>query len=125
MVRKKVQTSQLKLTYPLLPARDIVFFPNMVLPLSIGRTQSIEAVEKAMLSDRMIFICTQKDYNLESIDKDDLYEVGTVAEIIQIMRLPNGYIKILLEGKKQAVMRDFIQKDDKYISVEVFEMPDE
>jgi ATP-dependent Lon protease len=125
MVRKKVQTSQLKLTYPLLPARDIVFFPNMVLPLSIGRTQSIEAVEKAMLSDRMIFICTQKDYNLESIDKDDLYEVGTVAEIIQIMRLPNGYIKILLEGKKRAVMRDFIQKDDKYISVEVFEMPDE
>ncbi len=116
-----MKDGKVTLNYPYLPARDIVFFPNMVMPLSIGRGKSIEAIESAMLKNKMVFISTQKDYSLENITEKDVYSVGVIAEILQVMKLPNGYIKILLEGKKRAEIKQFFI-DEKFYSVDVVEI---
>lgn len=109
------------LNYPYLPARDVVFFPSMVMPLSIGRGKSVEAIEKAMSRNKLVFISTQKDYSQENITEKDIYSFGVIAEILQVMKLPNGYIKILLEGKKRAEIKKFFI-DEKFYSVDVMEV---
>mgnify|MGYP006287023291 CR=1 FL=1 len=87
---------------PMLPMRNIVVFPYMTIPFFIGRQQSIEALEEALAGDRKIFVVCQKDPHVETPTKNDLYEMGTVGNILQIMRLPKGTIKVLFEGKERA-----------------------
>lgn len=87
---------------PMLPMRNIVVFPFMTTPFFIGRQQSVEALERALATDRKVFVVAQKDPMVENPSEDDLYEVGTVGNILQIMRLPNGTIKTLFEAKSRG-----------------------
>ena len=87
---------------PLLPLRDIVIFPHMVTPLFVGRPRSIQALEWAMEREREIFLATQKDPRTDDPDLDDIYQFGSVGQIIQLLKLPDGTVKVLIEGKQRA-----------------------
>src|SRR5512138_2241173 len=101
---KTEEGAQSKKTYkstnrvPLLALRDLVIFPNMVIPLFVGREKSIKALEAAMERDRLIFLVAQKDARTDNPDKKDIYEMGTLSEILQILKLPDGAIRVLVEG---------------------------
>ena len=86
-----------KITLPLLPMREDIIYPGMTVPFFIGRKQSMEAVEEALKGDRRIFVVTQKDTSVEKPIQDDLFPVGTIGNVLQIMRLPNGTLKALFD----------------------------
>ncbi len=87
---------------PLLPLRDIVVFPGMVAPLFVGRKQSVNALNNVMIDDKKIFLLTQRDSNQENPDIDNLYKCGTIAKVLQLLKLPDGTIKVLVEGLQRA-----------------------
>ncbi len=89
--------------FPLLPLRDIVIFPHMVVPLFVGRERSIQALEAAMSGNKSIFLATQKNATIEDPKAEDVYSAGTVCQIIQLLKLPDGTVKVLVEGKKRGV----------------------
>lgn len=99
---------------PLLPLRDIVVFPNMVVPLLVGRPRSIRALEETMATDKMIFLATQKDLHINDPRENDIYMVGTVAEVLQCLQLPDGSMKLLVEGKIRARIKKFLDSKDFY-----------
>src|ERR671928_80487 len=94
-------------TVPLLPLRDIIVFPHMVVPLFVGREKSIAALEEAMGTDKTILLCAQKKAKTNEPTADDIFAVGTVGTLIQLLRLPDGTVKVLVEGKKRARVRKF------------------
>ena len=97
---------------PLLPLRDIVIFPYMVAPLFVGRPQSIGALESASEGDKLIFLLSQKDPKLDSPEEDDLYQTGTVGKVLQLLKLPDGTVKVLVEGCWRGQIRSFEPQDD-------------
>jgi ATP-dependent Lon protease len=111
---------------PLLPLRDIVVFPHMVVPLFVGREKSVRALERAMAGDRTLLLAAQKDAKSDDPSRDEIFEVGTLGSIVQLVRLPDGTVKVLVEGKRRARVRDFGQGDDFLaVRVELIEEPDE
>lgn len=100
---------------PILPVRDVVIFPYMILPLFVGRDISINAIEKAMESNKLILLVSQKDLNIEVPVIEDLYTVGTVGTILRMLKLPDGRLKILIQGLTKAIITDFEQTDPYYI----------
>ncbi|MFQ6672343.1 MAG: LON peptidase substrate-binding domain-containing protein, partial [Candidatus Tectimicrobiota bacterium] len=92
------QQAEIPTSLPLLPVRDIVVFPSMVLPLFVGRKGSIKAVDDALASDRMLMMAAQRDAELEEPRPEDLFDVGTVGMIVRMLKLPDGRIKILVQG---------------------------
>ena len=87
---------------PLLPLRDVVVYPHMVTPLFVGRQKSIEALEMAMAADKHVLLVAQKNPSLDDPKAEDLYSVGTIASILQLLKLPDGTVKVLIEGKERA-----------------------
>ena len=87
---------------PLLPLRDVVVYPHMVLPLFVGRQRSIEALEHAMLDNKQVLLVAQRNASDDEPGVDDLYQVGTVSNILQLLKLPDGTIKVLVEGGYQG-----------------------
>ena len=108
------QSIEIPKKLPLLPIRDIVVFPYMVLPLFVGREMSIKAIEVALEGNRMIFLTSQKDINVENPSPSDLYSVGTVGVIMRMLKLPDGRIKILVQGVARAKTVKFLQKEPFY-----------
>ena len=104
--------------YPILPLRDIVVYPNMVVPLFVGREKSIQALEEVMSNNRELFLVAQKDSTTEDPTEDSLYQYGTVASIMQLLKLPDNTVKVLVEGTSRAKIRKFIP-GDKFHQVEV------
>ena len=104
--------------YPILPLRDIVVYPNMVVPLFVGREKSIQALEEVMNNDRELFLVAQKDSTTEDPTEDNLYTHGTVASIMQLLKLPDNTVKVLVEGTSRAKIRNFVP-GDKFHQVEV------
>ncbi|UCH81575.1 MAG: endopeptidase La, partial [Nitrospiraceae bacterium] len=100
---------------PILPVRDVVIFPYMILPLFVGRDISINAIEQAMESNKLILLVSQKDVNVETPVIDDLYTVGTVGTILRMLKLPDGRLKILIQGLTKAKITEFSQTDPYYI----------
>ena len=98
--------------YMMMPLRDIVVFPAMIVPLFVGRQRSIIAVEKAIDRGRQIFLCTQKDAAVDNPSMENIYQVGTLAGILQLIKLPDGSIKVLVEGKKRCRIKRFSHEDD-------------
>src|SRR5436190_9448379 len=98
-------------TVPLLPLRDIIVFPHMVVPLFVGREKSISALEEAMNNDKEILLAAQKLAKTNDPSPDDIFAMGTVGTIIQLLRLPDGTVKVLVEGKKRARIERFIPND--------------
>jgi ATP-dependent Lon protease len=103
---------------PLLPLRGILVFPYMVIHLDVGRTKSVQAIEEAMVQDRIIFLATQKEAQTDEPGEDDIYQIGTVAEVKQLLKLPGGTIRVLVEGIARARVSRFIS-DEPYFQVEV------
>ncbi len=99
-------------TLPVLPLRDIVIFPYMVAPLFVGRPQSIGALEKASADDKYIFLVSQKDSKVDSPTEEDLYQVGTIGKVSQLLKLPDGTVKVLVEGCWRARMLNFQPGED-------------
>lgn len=98
--------------YPVLPLRDIVVFPHMVVPLFVGREKSVKALESLLKDDQEILLVTQKDASLEEPKTHDLYSVGALGKIIQLLKLPDGTVKVLVEGQSRARILRFSEKED-------------
>ena len=99
-------------TYPVLPLRDIVVFPHMIVPLFVGREKSIRALEEVMQSDKMILLATQKNAGDDDPSPDEIYTIGTLATVLQLLKLPDGTVKVLVEGIDRAKLGDFTERDD-------------
>ncbi|MBM3347795.1 MAG: endopeptidase La, partial [Betaproteobacteria bacterium] len=93
--------------YPVLPLRDIVVFPHMIVPLFVGREKSVRALEDVMQDDKQILLVTQKDAAQDDPQADDIYRVGTVGTILQLLKLPDGTVKVLVEGNHRARITGF------------------
>jgi ATP-dependent Lon protease len=94
---------------PLLAVRDVVVFPNMVLPLFVGRETSVLAIEAALAEDRLLFLATQRDQSIENPEPEDIYQLGTVSLILRMLKLPDGRLKVLVQGRAKAGITDYIQ----------------
>ena len=103
---------------PLLPLRGILVFPYMVIHLDVGRDKSVQAIEEAMIQDKMIFLATQKEAQTDEPGVDDIYQVGTVAEVKQLLKLPGGTIRVLVEGIARAKIRKY-EGLEPYFKVEI------
>ena len=107
------------LNLPLLPLRDIVVFPGMIVPLFVGRDKSVVALEQAMKANKEIFLVAQLDPSEDDPGKDDLYNIGVTATIMQLLKLPDGTVRVLVEGKQRAELRDLIERGDNYVEATV------
>jgi len=110
-------------TLPLLPLRDVVIFPYMVAPLFVGREKSIRALEEAMKQNKEIFLVAQKDAKTNDPTEKDIYDIGTIGTIVQMLRLPDGTVKVLVEGKGRACVRNYLPNKS-YFMVEVETIPE-
>ena len=106
-------------TLPILPLRDIVVFPNMIVPLFVGRKKSIKALEKAEQENKDILLVAQKDANVDEPHENDIYRIGTIANILQLLKLPDGTVKVLVEGIERAEISAFIDNNDFFESVTI------
>ena len=110
-----MKTSYLK---PLLPLRDIVIFPSMVVPLFVGREKSIKALQEVMKSDKSIVLVTQKNSEIDDPTSKDLYQYGCLSKILQLLKLPDGTVKVLVEGEKRVKITKY-SGSDSYLTSEV------
>jgi ATP-dependent Lon protease len=108
---------------PLLPLRDIIVFPHMVVPLFVGRQRSIKALEDATQKQSLIFLASQKDAKTNEPSEDDIYRIGTLGTVVQMLKLPDGTVKVLIEGKKRAKVIRFANNPEFFL-VEVEELSD-
>ncbi|MEC9490031.1 MAG: endopeptidase La [Halanaerobiales bacterium] len=112
------------LELPLLASRGVIVFPHMVIPLLVGRDKSVAALEEAMMEEKKIIIAAQKDEAVEEPDIDDIYSFGTIAEVKQLVKLPNGMIKVVVEGLERAEVIDYLDTEE-YFLVEAASRPEE
>lgn len=109
---------------PLLPLRGLLVYPSMVLHLDVGRDKSVKALERAMVEDNMILLCSQSDIDMEEPGHDDIYSIGTIARVKQMLKLPNGTIRVLIEGVVRAEIIQYTTNEE-YFEVHVKELPEE
>ena len=100
--------------YPVLPLRDIVVFPHMIVPLFVGREKSIKALEEVMRSDTFILLATQKNASDDDPATDAIYGIGTLASVLQLLKLPDGTVKVLVEGAARAQVKQYTDREDYY-----------
>ncbi|NIM28059.1 MAG: endopeptidase La [Gammaproteobacteria bacterium] len=103
---------------PVLPLRDVVVYPHMVIPLFVGREKSIRALERAMEHDKKIFLVAQKDAGQDEPNPDDIYRIGTISTILQLLKLPDGTVKVLVEGGERARVEAFVD-DEEFFGAEL------
>ncbi|EYS95085.1 lon protease [Bartonella bacilliformis Peru38] len=108
------ETKVMEELYAVLPLRDIVVFPHMIVPLFVGREKSIHALEKIITEDKPILLATQKNAADDDPKAEDIYDIGTVANILQLLKLPDGTVKVLVEGTARAKISQFITNEDYY-----------
>ena len=108
---------------PLLPLRDIIVFPHMVVPLFVGREKSISALEEAMAADKELVLAAQKKAKTNDPTSEDIFEVGTIGHIIQLLRLPDGTVKVLVEGRQRTQIVEYEQSAP-FFQVEVQDLPE-
>lgn len=111
------EVSSESVVLPLLPLRDVVVYPHMVIPLFVGREKSIAALEKAMSEDKQVLLVAQKTPSVDDPGHEDLYQVGTISQILQILKLPDGTVKVLVEGKQRSHING-IEEVDGYFQAE-------
>lgn len=109
---------------PLLPLRDLIIFPHLMMPLFVGREKSIAALEEAISKQSDIILAAQRDAKTNNPDPKDIYSVGTIGTIIQLLKLPDGTVKVLVEGKRRVKIKDFVPNDNFFV-VKYEEIPEE
>jgi len=109
---------------PLLPLRDIIVFPHMVVPLFVGRQKSIKALEEAMNKQKFILLAAQREAKTNDPDENDIYRVGTLGTVVQLLRLPDGTVKVLVEGKKRARVLRYVENPE-FFAVEIEEIDEQ
>tara|TARA_B110000879_G_scaffold207228_1_gene290534 strand:+ start:1609 stop:4035 length:2427 start_codon:yes stop_codon:yes gene_type:complete len=97
---------------PVLPLRDVVVYPHMVIPLFVGREKSIKALEAAMVGDKQILLIAQKSSKQDDPSRDDIYDVGTISSILQLLKLPDGTVKVLVEGESRAKLESILDQEE-------------
>ncbi len=105
-------TEPLNTSYPVLPLRDIVVFPHMIVPLFVGREKSVRALEEVMADDKQILLSSQVDPAEDDPDIDGIYRTGVLANVLQLLKLPDGTVKVLVEGQSRVTITDFLENDD-------------
>jgi ATP-dependent Lon protease len=120
----KYDNNKSTIQLPLLPLRDIVVYPHMVAPLFVGRTQSVNALTEAMNKEKQIFLVTQKSAGIDDPKEKDISKIGTIGNVLQLLRLPDGTVKALVEGKKRAKIKRFIPNEN-FFQVELESIPDD
>ena len=103
---------------PLLPLRDIVIFPSMVIPLFVGREKSIKALQEVMKSDKSIVLVTQKNSEIDDPQDKDLFGYGCLSKVLQLLKLPDGTVKVLVEGEKRVKILKYFNQDDGFLKCE-------
>ena len=98
--------------FPVLPLRDIVVFPHMIVPLFVGRERSVRALEDVMKNDKQILLVAQKNAAQDDPTTDDIYTVGTVSTVLQLLKLPDGTVKVLVEGGQRARIVEYAENPD-------------
>lgn len=121
--KTETDKSPVRRTLPALPLRDIVVFPHMVSQLFVGREKSIAALDEAMARDKEVFMAAQKSAKTNEPTPDDIHSIGTIGVVVQLLRLADGTVKVLIEGRRRAKIRRFAETHD-YFLVEVDELPD-
>ena len=104
---------------PLLPLRDIVIFPSMVVPLFVGREKSIKALQEVMKTDKSIVLVTQKNSEIDDPSSRDLYQYGCLSKVLQLLKLPDGTVKVLVEGEKRIKILKHNENTNNYLTCEV------
>ncbi len=120
---KNRENDSATMTIPLLPLRDVVVFPHMIVPLFVGRERSIAALESAMKTEKGIFMVAQKSAQKDEPAESDIHKVGAIGVIIQLLRLPDGTVKVLVEGKKRGIIKEYLANEDFFL-VNVEEIQD-
>ncbi|MED4473830.1 LON peptidase substrate-binding domain-containing protein, partial [Oceanobacillus caeni] len=108
---------------PLLPLRGLLVFPTMVIHLDVGRDKSVQALEKAMMDDQTIFLAAQKKVSLDEPETKDIYQIGTLVKVKQTLKLPNGTIRVLVEGLHRGEIVRFIETENEFV-VEIEKLED-
>jgi ATP-dependent Lon protease len=111
-------------TLPILPLRDIVVFPHRIVPLFVGRDKSVAALEAAMATDKELFLVAQLDPSEDDPDRDALYDLGVIATAMQLLKLPDGTVRVLVEGAKRARLTNLVERGD-YLAADVEEVDEE
>ena len=99
-------------SYPVLPLRDIVVFPHMIVPLFVGREKSVKALENVMSAEKEILLVAQKDAGNDNPGTEDIYSVGVVAKVLQLLKLPDGTVKVLVEGAQRATIVKYLDNEE-------------
>ena len=115
---------QLNASYPVLPLRDIVVFPHMIVPLFVGREKSVKALEEVMRDDKQILLSSQIDPGEDDPNEEGIYRIGVLANVLQLLKLPDGTVKVLVEGQARVEITDFIDNPDYFEASarEIFEV---
>ena len=100
---------------PLLPLRDLIIFPHMMMPLFVGREKSINALEEAMSKQTDIVLAAQRDAKTNNPEPKDIFSIGTIGTIIQLLRLPDGTVKVLVEGKRRVKIKNFVNNENFFV----------
>ena len=104
---------------PLLPLRDIVVFPSMVVPLFVGRDKSIKALQEVMKTDKSIVLVSQKNSEIDEPENKDLYGYGCLSKVLQLLKLPDGTVKVLVEGEKRVKILETTNEDKNFLPVRI------
>ena len=118
-----MQAEKLPESLPILPLRNTVLFPGVVIPITVGRDKSIRLIRESYRNDRTIGVVAQKDSTIEDPQEKDLYNVGTVAHLIKILQMPDGNTTVIIQGKKRFEIKNFIQ-DEPYFRAEIKDLAD-
>ncbi|MGC9371493.1 MAG: LON peptidase substrate-binding domain-containing protein, partial [Paracoccaceae bacterium] len=105
-------TEQLSQTYPVLPLRDIVVFPHMIVPLFVGRDKSVRALEEVMADDKQILLSSQIDPSVDDPTPEGIYQAGVLANVLQLLKLPDGTVKVLVEGRQRVHITEYLDNED-------------
>src|SRR3990172_3758569 len=115
MIFKKEKKPSDNSIYPLIPLRDLVFFPHMIIPLFVGRKRSVSALDNAMMDKKFVIFAAQKQANINEPMEDDIFRVGTKGEILQVLKLSDGTVKILIEGLGRVKINEFIPNENHFL----------